>query len=133
MILVDTSAWVEFLRNTGSPVHRRLRAAVTSQEQLGVLDVVRLELLAGAGDEARATDLNRFLARFEPLPLLSPADHEVAASLYRAARRKGNMVRSLIDCVVAAAALRLDAAVLARDRDYEVLAGVSDIRLVAAR
>ncbi len=132
MILVDTSAWVEFLRNSGSSVHRRLQAAVASQEQLGVLDVVRLELLAGAADEARAADLNRFLARFEPVPLLSPADHEVAASLYRAARRGGNTVRSLIDCAVAAAALRLDAAVLARDRDYEMLAGVSGLRLVAA-
>ncbi len=132
MILVDTSAWVDFLRNSGSLVHRRLTAAVASQEQIGVLDVVRLELLAGAADEARATDLNRFLARFEPVPLLSPADHEVAASLYRAARCGGNTVRSLIDCAVAAAALRLDVPVLARDRDYEVLAGASSLRLLAA-
>ena len=132
MILVDTSAWVEFLRGTESPVHRRLQAAIASEEQLGVLDVVRLELLAGAADEARAANLNRFLARFEPVPLWSPADHEVAASLYRAAGRGGHTVRSLIDCAIAAAALRVGAAVLARDRDYEVLAGVCDLRLVAA-
>lgn len=132
MILVDTSAWVEFLRNTGSPVHQRLRTAVASEEQLGVVDVVRLELLAGAADEARAADLHRFLARFEPVPLSSPADHDLGPSLYRSARVGGNTVRSLIDCAVAAVALRLDAPLLARDRDYEVLAGVSGLRLVAA-
>ena len=132
MILVDTSAWVEFLRDTGSPVHRRLTAAVTAQERLGVLDVVRLELLAGAGD-ARVDDLVHFLARFEPVPLSSPADHELAATLYRAARRAGHTGRSLIACAVAAAALRLDAEVLARDRDYDVLAAVSDLRLVGVR
>jgi hypothetical protein len=38
-------------------------------------------------------------------------------------------VRSLLDCLVAAAAIRTDAPVLARDRDFEVLATVSDLHL----
>ena len=49
--------------------------------------------------------------------------------LYRATRRSGQTVRSLIDCLVAAVALRVDAPVLARDRDFEILAGVSRLRL----
>ena len=130
MILVDTSAWIEFLRNTGSPVHLRLRAAVTAQEPLGIHDLVRLELLAGVRDEARAEALSQMLAGFGAVATSSPADHESAALLYRAARSSGETVRSLIDCLIAAAALRLDARVLARDRDYEVLAGVSDLLLV---
>lgn len=68
-------------------------------------------------------------ARFEPLALTAPADHDLAASLYRRARAPGRTVRSLVDCLVAAAALRLDAPVLAQDRDYELLATVSDLRL----
>ena len=130
MILVDTSAWIEFLRNTGSPVHLRLRAAVTAQEPLGIHDLVRLELCAGVRDEARAEALSQMLAGFRAVTMSSPFDHESAASLYRAARSSGETVRSLIDCLIAAAALRLDARLLARDRDYEVLAGVSDLRLV---
>lgn len=130
MILVDTSAWIEFLRNTGSPVHLRLRAAVTAQEPVGVHDLVRLELLAGVRDEARAEALSQMLAGYQAVATSSPADHEAAASLNRAARTSGETVRSLIDCMIAAAALRLDAPLLARDRDYEVLAGVSDLRLI---
>ncbi len=129
MILVDTSAWVEFLRGTGSPADLAVGRAVGAGDDLGVLDVVRLELLAGAGQEARADELRRFLARFRALPGSSPADHELAASLYRAARRRGETVRSLLDCLIAAAALRLDVELLAQDRDYEVLAGVSNLRL----
>lgn len=130
MILVDTSAWMEYLRATGSAVDVRLSSAIADGDDLGVLDVVHLELLAGAGDEKRADELRRFLAHFHALPGSSPADHELGASLYRAARRAGETVRSLLDCLVAAAALRLDCDLLARDRDYEVLARVSALRLL---
>ncbi|HWH30594.1 MAG TPA: PIN domain-containing protein [Mycobacteriales bacterium] len=129
MIVVDTSAWVEFLRGTGSATCTAVRSAIATADELAVPDVVRLELLAGAA-EADVEDLRRLLARFVALPASSPADHEVAASLYRRARSAGRTVRSLVDCLVAAAALRLDVPVLARDRDYAALAAVSGLRLV---
>ena len=46
MVVVDTSAWVEFLRGTGSPAAVRVRDALARNERLGVVDVVRMELLA---------------------------------------------------------------------------------------
>ncbi len=129
MIVVDSSAWVEFLRRTGSPVNEALRTALDTGSVLGVVDVVRLEVLAGAATDEQIVTVSRLLARGRALPAVSPADHEHAAMLYRAARRSGQTVRSLIDCLVAAVALRVDAPVLARDRDFEVLAGVSGLRL----
>lgn len=129
MILIDTSAWVEFLRATGSPVDEQVAAAVAGRGRIGVVDVVKLELVAGARDEAAADDLMRLLARFTPLPTSSPADHELAARLYREGRRAGMTIRSVLDCLIAAVALRLDVPVLARDRDYDVLAELSGLRL----
>ena len=128
MIVVDTSAWIEYLRRTGSEENRVLRAAVEGQRQLGLPDVARMELLAGVRDTG-VDDLIAFLARFAPVPTHSPGDHDIAASLYRRARASGTTVRSLVNCLVASAALRLDAPVLARDRDFEILASVSDLRL----
>ncbi len=72
------------------------------------------------------------LARFTALPASSPADHDLAAALYRDVRRSGHAVRSLVDCLIGAVALRLDVPVLARDRDVELLAAVSSLRLVGA-
>lgn len=129
MIVVDTSAWVEFLRATGSEADVALQAAVRTGAAVGVPDVVRLELLAGASEDA-VEDLRRMLARFTALPASSPADHDLAAALYRDIRRTGHTVRSLVDCLVGAVALRLDVPVLARDRDFELLAAVSPLRLV---
>ena len=131
MIVVDSSAWIEYLRGTGSAADTTLRTELSRDGVLGVVDVVRLELLAGATSDAQLTVVTRLLARAVALPSSSPADHERAALLYRSARRSGQTVRSLFDCLVAAAALRLDAPVLALDRDYEVLASVSTLRLAA--
>ena len=49
MILIDTSAWVEFLRDTDSPACRRVEVVLA--EEIAVCDPIRMEVLAGARDE----------------------------------------------------------------------------------
>jgi predicted nucleic acid-binding protein len=53
---------------------------------------------------------------------------DAAVELYRAARRAGFTLRSSIDCLMAASALRHDVGVLHLDRDYTALARVSQLR-----
>jgi hypothetical protein len=60
-------------------------------------------------------------------PLAEPVFLE-AVSLYRSARRAGRWVRSSVDCLVAACALRHDLEVLHRDRDFAVLAEFAPLR-----
>lgn len=55
-----------------------------------------------------------------------------AAQLFRAARRAGRTVRSGVDCLVAACALRHGLTVLHRGRDFDSLAGVADLRTLRA-
>ena len=49
MILVDTSAWVEFLRDTGSPVCQCVDDLLAAE--IATCDAVRMEVLAGARNE----------------------------------------------------------------------------------
>ena len=51
-----------------------------------------------------------------------------AAQLYRTARHAGITVRSATDCLIAACALRHDAEVLHRDRDFTLLATIAPLR-----
>jgi predicted nucleic acid-binding protein len=51
-----------------------------------------------------------------------------AVALYRTARRSAVTIRSSVDCLIAACALRHDLEVVHRDRDYPVLARVSALR-----
>ncbi len=66
------------------------------------------------------------------LPLVeAPLGAEVlleALGLYRAARGRGWTVRSSVECLIAACALRHDLEVLHRDRDYGALARISPLR-----
>lgn len=126
MILIDTSAWVEFLRDTGSE-------ACVEVDRLLALDVatcdaVRMEVLAGARDEANVRDLRGLLARATTLPT-GPADYESAATLYRACRRQGATVRKLVDCLIAAVAIREGVPVLHHDVDFDQLARCTELSL----
>lgn len=122
MILADTSAWVEWLRATGSRVHLRMRELVEAGDAVASTDPVLLELLAGARDDETRRKLRRMLASFDFLPVRGPFDYEDAADLYRACRRSGSTPRSLMDCLIAAVAIRNGVPVLHADSDFELLA-----------
>ena len=126
MILIDTSAWVEFLRDTGSAVCDRVEALLESD--IATCDVVRMEVLAGARDERHLRSLQRLLARAVVLPM-GPADYDDAATLYRTCRREGETVRKLIDCLISAVALRSDVPILHNDVDFGVLGRHTELRI----
>lgn len=131
MILVDTSAWVEFLRATGSDVHHAVRDLLHVGDAPATTDPVLMELLSGARTEERADELRRFLLGLSHVTVSAPGDYEVAAELYRRCRLAGSTPRALTDCLIAAVALRVDAQVLHRDRDFDVLREHCGLRTVA--
>ncbi|HEY5091649.1 MAG TPA: PIN domain nuclease [Acidimicrobiales bacterium] len=118
MILIDTSAWIEFLRDTGSSVC--LRVDELMGDDIAICEPVRMEILAGARDDKQLNDLRRLLARATLLKT-EPIDHEEAASLYRVCRRGGETVRALIDCLIATIAIRSDVPILHNDADFEAI------------
>lgn len=129
MILVDTSAWVEFDRATGSGVDRRLSDLIGSGAAIGVTEPVLMEVLAGARNDAREADLRRLLLRFELLQFDPISDFEAAARIYRRCRGAGVSPRGLIDCAIAAVAWRCGATLLAADRDLEHVARVIGVQM----
>ena len=119
MILIDTSAWIEFLRDTGSVISDRVDALL--DDEIATCHPVRMEVLAGARNEQHLGDLRGLLARGSLLPT-EPTDYEEAAALYRTCRRGGETVRKLIDCLIAATAIRSAIPILHSDNDFDVLA-----------
>jgi predicted nucleic acid-binding protein len=128
VILADTSAWVEYLRATGSPVHLRLRKLIADEGELATTEVVVMELLAGESSPEGVTRLRRLLGRFDVLSVEGLADYEAAAELYRRCRAGGETVRNLTDCLIAAVAVRTGATLLHRDHDFEVIARHTPLR-----
>lgn len=122
MTLVDSSAWIEYLRASGSPAHKALRGLVEQEEPLHTTDVVVMEVLAGARDDDHRDRLRRLLGRCEYVPIEGLGDYEAAADIFRICRGAGATVRSLTDCLIAVVAIRQSLPVLHADRDFDALA-----------
>jgi len=127
MIMVDTSAWIEFLRDTGSSACEQVEKAL--DDEIAISDPIRMEVLAGARNEQHLTQLRGLLARCTQVQAQS-IDYENAAILYRRCRTKGETVRKLVDCLIAAIAIRQNLPLLHQDVDFEVLERHTDLRLV---
>lgn len=128
MILVETSAWVEYDRATGSVIDRRVAALVIAGG-ISVTEPVWMEVLAGARDETSANRLRHLLGSFDWIPVDPVADFEGAAAIYRACRRRGITPRGLIDCLIVNIALRTGATLLAADSDFARIATAVPLRL----
>jgi predicted nucleic acid-binding protein len=127
--LPDTSAWVDYLRNTGSPVHLRVRELVSSGAPLAVTHPVEMEVLAGSRSERDLTLDRSMLRSVDFLPFVAATDFDGAVGIYRTCRRQGVTPRGMIDCMIAAVALRHDTVLLTADRDLARIAEVMGLRL----
>jgi predicted nucleic acid-binding protein len=129
VILVDTSAWVEYDRATGSSVHRRLERLIETGGPVAVTEPVLMEVLAGARDDQREADLRRLLLRFQLLSFDAVTDFDGAVAIYRRCRAAGVTPRGMLDCMIAAVAWRAGAALLSHDADMDRVARVIEIEL----
>ena len=130
MILVDTSAWVEFSRGTGSAVDEQLSTLIQDRpDEIASTEPVLMELLAG-GSRTSDRVTERLLRSFGWLPFDPVSDFAGAARVYRLCRAAGVTPRGLIDCMVVQVALRTDSELLAADRDFEAIARVMPLQLL---
>ena len=130
MILVDSSAWVEFDRATGSVIDNRVTSLISEGgENLAVTEPVMMEVLAGAVDDRRHDDLRRLLTSFQWVAADPVADFEGAAKVYRRCRTAGITPRGLVDCMIAGIAIRSGCELLAIDADFAAIATVLPLRL----
>lgn len=129
-MIVDTSAWIEYTRRTESPYDLFMDAAIRADEPIATPSVVVMELLSGSRSDLKATELLQLLNRFEILEPVSLGVYMEAAQIYRACRRAGFTIRSMIDCLVAATALDKGRPLLARNRDFDIIARHTELELV---
>ena len=125
MLLVDTSVWIEVFRK---PQRLELESVVELDEIVTCLPVIQ-EVLQGFLDERAFRVARESMFAFPVVE--SPLRIEVfeeAAQLFRSARRAGVTVRSGVDCLIAACAIRHGLPVLHRDRDFSLLAQVSPLQ-----
>ena len=125
MLLVDTSVWIDLFRK---PARLAPASVGDIDDFVTALPVVQ-EVLQGFRDEQAYQVAREAMLAFPIIDSPVPAERFLeAAELFRAARRAGLTVRSGVDCLIAASAIRHNLTVVHRDRDFTALARVSPLR-----
>jgi predicted nucleic acid-binding protein len=120
VILVDSSVWIAHLRGQSRPAVARLVELVEDDDdQILVGDLILLEVLQGAREEAHAARIERGLRRFPIVPMLNETVAVEAARNYRTLRARGVTVRKTVDLVIGTFGLVSGHALLHDDRDFE--------------
>ena len=133
MIVVDTSVWIDVLGGRRTRQARLCVELIESGEPIALTDVILTEVLQGLRSEKEARLVERHLRAFPVLRLEGLDDFSLAASLYRAARKRGVTVRRTLDCLIAAPCVRTGAPLLHADADFDRLASCSPLRIYSRR
>src|SRR5690606_33700034 len=92
-------------------------------------DPVAMELLAGARNRREVIQLEALVDGLLRVEVDPSRDFRAAAELFRASRANGHPIRSMVDCLIAAVAIRRGIPLLHDDRDYDRLAEISPLRI----
>ena len=120
-VLVDTSAWVEFLNGARSPHADAVEALLRGDDEPCTCGIVVTEVFQGLRKDATRAAIER---SFRDMSFLEPGGIDAylrAAQVYRKLRERGATIRSTIDCIIAVIAEDAGCALLARDRDLDAL------------
>ncbi len=121
IVVVDSSVWIALLRGQETAQVRRLRD-IAPPDQIVVGDLILLEVLQGARDEAHAARIEQNLRQFPIEPMLGEARAIRAAAHHRQLRGRGITVRKTIDLIIGTFCLDRGYALLHADRDFAPMA-----------
>lgn len=128
MFLIDTSAWIEYFRATGSDTAVEVRRLLTTEpDRVAICEPIAMEILAGAIEDDRHAKFERLVNGLPSLRIDDAVDFRSAAAIYRTARRADQTIRSITDCLIAAVSIRHGASIIHRDADFEVIAAITGL------
>jgi predicted nucleic acid-binding protein len=127
LVLVDTSVWIELISGRAPT-----RIADDDVQRFVTCGPIVQEVLQGMRESAAARE---FCQYFEAVPCLAdplPRRLYVAgAEIFRSGRRRGCTIRSSVDCLIAAVAIDYGIPVWHRDRDFDAIAGFTELEVVS--
>jgi predicted nucleic acid-binding protein len=129
-ILVDSSVWIDLLRDHSTTQVHRLRALIDEDDDLLIGDLILLELLQGARTETDAERFKEALLEFPVVSLCNPDLAVTAASNYRFLRSRGVTIRKTIDMIIGTFCIERGHHLLHSDRDFEPMERLLGLRTV---
>jgi len=118
VIIVDSSVWIDHLRQVVTNPVARFRTLMTRAELL-VGDLILCEVLRGVRSETEASAIEAAMRAFEIVPLCDRDLAVKAAANYRFLRSRGITIRKTVDLIVGTYCIERGHSLLHSDRDFE--------------
>lgn len=90
MIPIDTSAFIEFLNQTGSHFDREIEMLISNDDDISVADIILTEILQGIKNDNEYNEIKRTLLSFPMYSLKDIYSYIAAADIYRKCRKRGD-------------------------------------------
>ena len=128
MIVVDSSVWIAQLRGERTPATQLLHTAIADDDVL-IGDLILLELLQGARDDAHAARIEAVMGPFPIVPMLDVAVATEAARNYRRLRGRGITIRKTNDLIIGTFCIHSGHVLLHTDRDFDPMVAHLGLRV----
>jgi predicted nucleic acid-binding protein len=129
LILIDTSAFIEFLNQTGSHFDREIEMLISNDDDISVADIILTEILQGIKNDNEYNEIKRTLLSFPMYSLKDIYSYITAADIYRKCRKRGIAIRTTVDLLIAQIAIENNLILLHNDKDFDAIAQVSDLKI----
>jgi predicted nucleic acid-binding protein len=130
MIVVDSSVWIGQSRGADTRAVNSLNHMMDEAGQILVGDIVLVEVLLGARDDAHAARIERSLRKFTIEAMLGDDMAVKTARNYRILRLKGITVRKTVDLIIATFCAEHGHSLLHDDRDFDMMAAHLGLTIV---
>jgi len=117
MIVVDSSVWISRLRNLSTPQTAKFDE-IQDFRDVVLGDIVLMEILQGTQNDRQATNIQKRLAKFGVVSMLTPSLAIKAATNYRALRNRGITIRKAVDMIIGTYCIEHGHSLLHQDKDY---------------
>ena len=118
MVIVDTSVWIDYLKDVSTPQTEWLEAAL-GQRAIGITSLNLCEVLQGARSDAEFLDIAEEMLKLAVFEIGRSRLAVAAAHNFSTLRRRGITVRSTIDCMLATFCIENGYRLLHKDRDFD--------------
>jgi predicted nucleic acid-binding protein len=118
VILVDTSAWIDYFRGLDA-AHTDLLDRELSQNRIATGDLILAEFLQGFREESAYQEAKGLMDTLEYFDMVGREIAMASAQNYRMLRKEGVTVRKTIDVLIATFCIANDFELLHNDRDFE--------------
>ena len=121
MVIVDTSAWIEYLRGGLPHVVKKVDLCL-EQDLVGIGDLVYCEVVQGIRSPRERREVSTLLLSLPQLDMVGFSMAEKSAANYRLLRSKGVTVRKTIDVLIGTFCAEHGLQLIHHDSDFDLMA-----------